>query len=102
MKNFQEETLEETAEKESENRYPVLTHMDPNNSPYKGTKETFKHGVRFGAKWQAEQIHDQDYLQGFIDQFGDGELGELSPKEWDALAFLKWLKLNNFEIIKKK
>jgi hypothetical protein len=44
-----------------------------------------------------EQIHGQDYLQGFIDQFGDGDLGELSPKEWDALAFLKWLKLNNFE-----
>jgi hypothetical protein len=55
-----------------------------------------------GAKWQAEQIHGQDYLQGFIDQFGDGELGEIDPKEWDALAFLKWLKLNNFEIIKKK
>jgi hypothetical protein len=57
---------------------------------------------KLGANWQAEQIHGQDYLQGFIDQFGDGELGELDPKEWDALAFLKWLKLNNFEIIKKK
>jgi hypothetical protein len=42
------------------------------------------------------------YLQGFIDQFGDGILGELDPKEWDALQFLEWLKLNNYEIIKKK
>jgi hypothetical protein len=41
-----------------------------------------------------------DYLQGFIDQFGDGPLSELNPKEWDALEFLNWLKLNNFKIIK--
>jgi hypothetical protein len=42
-----------------------------------------------------------DYLQGFINQFGDGELGELNPQEWDVLQFLKWLKLNNFKIIKR-
>jgi hypothetical protein len=85
MKNFQEETIEEAAEKQWGNvhRTGVLGFIE-------------------GAKWQAERMYSQDYLQGFIDQFGDGELGELSPKEWDALAFLKWLKLNNFEIIKKK
>lgn len=44
----------------------------------------------------------KSYLQGFIDQFGDGERAELDPKEWDALQFLEWLKLNNYEIIKKK
>ena len=41
-----------------------------------------------------------DYLPGFIDQFGDGPLGELNPDDWDALQFLRWLKLNNFKIIK--
>ena len=51
-----QETLEEAAEKEAEGRYPVLTHSNPKNSPYVGTKQTFKHGVRFGAKWQQEQI----------------------------------------------
>lgn len=45
---------------------------------------------------------EDSYLQGFIDQFGTGVLGELDPKEWDALQFLEWLKLNNYEIIKKK
>lgn len=44
---------------------------------------------------------DQDYLPGFIDQFGDGTLGELNPEDWDALEFLKWLELNNYKIIKK-
>lgn len=40
--------IEKLAEKEAEGRYPVLTHSQPNNSPYVGSKETFKHGVRFG------------------------------------------------------
>jgi hypothetical protein len=40
-----------------------------------------------------------DYLQGFIDQFGDGPLGELDPNGWTALDFLVWLKLNNYKIV---
>ena len=43
----------------------------------------------------------RDYLPGFIEQFGDGPLGELNPDDWDALEFLMWLKLNNYKIIKK-
>jgi hypothetical protein len=43
---------------------------------------------------------ERDYLQGFIDQFGDGPLGELNPNEWTVLDFLEWLKLNNYKIIK--
>jgi hypothetical protein len=43
---------------------------------------------------------EQDYLQGFINQFGDGPLGELDPDKWTALDFLAWLKLNNYKIIK--
>jgi hypothetical protein len=53
------ETLEEAAEKEAEGRYPVLTHSNPKNSPYVGTKQTFKHGVRFGAKWQKERMYSE-------------------------------------------
>jgi hypothetical protein len=44
----------------------------------------------------------RDYLQGFIDQFGDGPLGELDPDEWTALDFLEWLKLNKYKITKDK
>ena len=47
-----------------------------------------------------EEEIDQDYLPGFIEQFGDGLLGELNPDDWDALQFLRWLKLNNYKIIK--
>lgn len=43
----------------------------------------------------------QDYLPGFIDQFGDGPLGELDPEEWGALEFLRWLEINNYKIVKK-
>jgi hypothetical protein len=43
-----------------------------------------------------------DYLDGFINQFGDGPLGELDPEEWGALEFLKWLKVNNYKITKEK
>jgi hypothetical protein len=43
---------------------------------------------------------ERDYLQGFIDQFGDGPLGELDPNEWTALDFLEWLKLNKYKIVK--
>jgi hypothetical protein len=41
-----------------------------------------------------------DYLPGFIDQFGDGPLGELDPEEWGALEFLRWLELNNYKVVK--
>jgi hypothetical protein len=41
------------------------------------------------------------YLQGFIEQFGDGPLGEISPEKWTTLDFLLWLEVNGFEIIKK-
>lgn len=43
---------------------------------------------------------EYDYLPGFIDQFGDGPLGELNPDDWDALRFLLWLQINNYKIIK--
>ena len=43
----------------------------------------------------------KDYLPGFIEQFGDGPLGELNPDDWDALNFLMWLEINNFKIVKK-
>jgi hypothetical protein len=42
---------------------------------------------------------DYDYLPGFISQFGPEE-GELSNDEWTPLDFLRWLKLNEFKIVK--
>ena len=47
---------------------------------------------------EKEEIHD--YLPGFIEQFGDGPLGELNSDDWDALRFLLWLQINNYKIIK--
>jgi hypothetical protein len=44
---------------------------------------------------------EHNYLPGFINQFGDGPLGELDPEEWGALEFLRWLEINNYKIIKK-
>jgi len=45
-----------------------------------------------------EIVHD--YLPGFIEQFGDGPLGELNPDDWDTLQFLRWLQVNNYKITK--
>ena len=43
------------------------------------------------------------YLQGFINQFEEGhELQELSNNEWTVSHFLKWLQVNDFEIIKNR
>jgi hypothetical protein len=89
-----EEPKQDTFEEVAERIFP--------KEKYPTEFKTLRTAFVSNAKLQAERIYSQDYLQGFIDQFGDGDLGELSPKEWDALAFLKWLKLNNFEIIKKK
>ena len=49
-----------------------------------------------------EEEEEYDYLNGFIEQFGDGELGELNPNDWTALEFLLWLEINNFKLIKNK
>ena len=44
---------------------------------------------------------EYDYLNGFIEQFGDGSLGELNPNDWTALEFLLWLEINDFKLVKK-
>ena len=64
----QEETLEKVAEKESEVRYPVLTHSNPNDSPYVASKKTFKHGVRFGAKWQQERSYSEEEVKNIVNE----------------------------------
>ena len=40
-----------------------------------------------------------NYLPGFIKQF-DPEEGELIAENWTVIQFLKWLELNNFNIVK--
>jgi hypothetical protein len=48
-----------------------------------------------------ETLEEHNYLQGFINQFEEeGEHQELSNEDWTVSQFLKWLKLNNFKIIK--
>jgi hypothetical protein len=52
-----------------------------------------------GAKWYQEQ---HDFLPGFIKQFEEGgEYQELTNEDWSVSQFLKWLKSNNFKIIKE-
>ena len=86
----------------------VVMPLDNENIPEEGNMITDwldKHGdpkILEQVEQEWKQIEQHSYLQGFIDQFGTGVLGELDPKEWDALQFLEWLKLNNYEIIKKK
>jgi len=50
-----DKAIEIVIDKEGEGRYPVKTHANPDNSPYVGSLKTFKHGARFGAKWQQSQ-----------------------------------------------
>lgn len=40
--------------------------------------------------------YKEDFLDGFIRQFNE----ELSDKDWTVSEWLKWLKLNNFKIVK--
>jgi hypothetical protein len=42
---------------------------------------------------------DNDYLQGFINQF-EGDDAELFKNDWNAVDFLKWLQLNGFKLSK--
>lgn len=42
-----------------------------------------------------------NYLKNFINQFEEGgEYQELSNDDWTVSSFLKWLEINNFEIVK--
>ena len=48
-----------------------------------------------------ETLEEHNYLQGFINQFEEGgEHQEISNDDWTVSQFLKWLKLNNFKIVK--
>lgn len=64
-----QETLEEYAENEAEGRYPVLTHQNPKNSPYTGSKETFKHGVRAGADWQSKRMYGESEVLELLEKY---------------------------------
>ena len=46
---------------------------------------------------------EHNYIQGFINQFEEkGEFQELSNDDWTVSQFLKWMKLNNFKIVKNE
>jgi hypothetical protein len=48
-----------------------------------------------------ETLEKYNYLQGFINQFEEeGEHQELSNDDWTVSQFLKWMKINNFIIVK--
>lgn len=53
------------------------------------------------TKKEKKNFKNYNYLPGFINQF-DPKEGELDEKEWTALDFLTWLKLNKFKIIKNE
>ena len=64
-----QETLEEVIERESEIRYPVLTHSNSSDSPYVGIQKTFKHGVKFGIELQQERSYSE--IELFINEVKD-------------------------------
>jgi len=48
-----------------------------------------------------ETLEEHNYLQGFINQFEEGgEHQEISNDDWTVSQFLKWMKINNFIIVK--
>jgi hypothetical protein len=48
-------------------------------------------------------MDSENKLKFFINQFEEGgEHQELSNDDWTVLSFLKWLEINNFEIIKSR
>jgi hypothetical protein len=52
-------------------------------------------------KMKQETLEEHNHLQGFINQFEEGgKHQELSNEDWTVSQFLKWLKLNNFKIVK--
>lgn len=65
--------LIDKVEREAELRYPVKTHVDPENSPYKISQITFRHGVQFGLSLQGTGGGVGEY-QLCPKCFGDGNL----------------------------
>jgi hypothetical protein len=68
------------------------------------TSEETKKKVRDIANklvMKQETLEEHNYLQGFINQFEEeGKHQELSNYDWTVSRFLKWMKLNNFKIIR--
>jgi|LauGreDrversion4_2_1035121.scaffolds.fasta_scaffold130446_3 hypothetical protein len=79
---------------------PQTGELNPYYEELTGEKNPLSPKENVTHKLKMEKEIHYDYLSGFIDQFGDGPLGELNPDDWDALQFLRWLKLNNYKIIK--
>jgi hypothetical protein len=53
------------------------------------------------AMVEVAKQEQHDFLPGFIKQFEEGgEYQELTNEDWSVSQFLKWLKSNNFKIIK--
>ena len=59
------------------------------------------HTITCDCEPKQETLEEHNYLQGFINQFEEGgEHQEISNDDWTVSQFLKWLKLNNFKIVK--
>jgi rRNA maturation protein Nop10 len=52
------EDMEKIIDDETERRYPVRTHIEPELSPYKQSQITFKHGVLFGLSLKSVPLED--------------------------------------------
>lgn len=78
----------------------IETIEDGYNKVFNGKVDrVLKAGFIAGAKWKEENT--TNHLNSFIEQFKEnGNLQELSNKDWSVSEFLEWLKLNNFKIIK--
>ena len=92
------ETLEEDAEIFVNNRFTKQISGDKTYPDIYASKEAIIESHILFAKWQQER---HNLLPGFINQFEEGgEYQELTNEDWSVSQFLKWLKSNNFKIIK--
>ena len=93
-----QETLEEDAEIFVNNRFTKQISGDKTYPDIYASKEAIIESHILFTKWQQER---HNFLPGFIKQFEEGgEYQELTNKDWSVSQFLKWLKSNNFKIIK--
>jgi len=82
----------------------LYSRIIPKEEPKQTVEEYEQQGLeKYSYEPKQETLEEHNYLQGFINQFEEnGEHQELSNDDWTVSQFLKWMKLNNFKIIKNE
>lgn len=81
MKQLSKECIE-VIENEAECRYPVATHIFPNDSPYVGSKKTFIHGINYALT--NPSIYEKANLVSKEDMFAFIKWRDVVKRSWIA------------------